>query len=369
LPVALLFVNPEALRFVGEVKPYAVDLGLAALLLSLALDPGKKSLLFWGVTGVVVTWASLPAVFVLAGVGLANLLCTSGPAPQQASVTKRIFTPDRLRWLAVGAAWLLSFALLYVFVLRPSVNNDYLHDYHARWFLPFPRLNYPWARLTTILQGMPKVAFGFTALAIFFGLATAVIGFLRADLDRRLLLTVPLISAILASAFGFYSLMPRLLLFTLPAWWLLAALGSQRVYAQAKLARYWRYIFIAVWLFVLGGTNVVRYYWSPMTFSDSRRLVTGIEPGYKVLPHTSALPAYDYYLRIHPAGGATLDPPAVDYLKYQSPPGRYVGLYDVLTAAGYRERMEKDSIWAAEHGCRVRTEAMFRAARVYYDCP
>jgi len=105
-----------------------------------------------------------------------------------------------------------------------------------------------------------------------------------------------------------------------------------------------------------------------MKFSDSRQLSTKIEPGYQVLPHTSALPAYDYYLRIHPSGDKNAEPPQVDYLKYQSPPGSYVGLYDVLTAKGYRERMLRDSMWAAERGCRVRTEAMYRAARVYYDC-
>lgn len=368
LPLGLLFVNPEALRFVGEVKPYAVDLGVSALLLSMALHPVKKSLLMWGIAGVITVWISLPAVFVLAGIGLANLLCTRGPAPTVESPAKQIFSPGRLRWLIVGACWLLSFALLYVLILRPSINNDYLHDYHAQWFLPLPQRGYPWDQLVMLLETIPRVAFGFTAIAIFFGFATALIGVTRASLYQKLLLTVPLASVILASAFGFYSLMSRLLLFTLPCWWLLAALGSKYVYEQSTLAQYWRYAFVAVWLIVLGGTNVARHFWSPMTFSDSRRLSTGIEPGYKVLPHTSALPAYDYYLRIHPSGNEQVEPPRLDYLKYQSPPGRYVGLYDVLTAKGYRERMELDSIWAAERGCRVRTEAMYRAARVYYDC-
>jgi len=368
LPVALLFVNPEALRFVGEVKPYAVDLGVAALLISMALQPGKKSLLAWGITGVVTVWVSLPAVFVLAGVGLANLVCTCGPAPNSTPVTKQIFTRNRLYWLVVGTCWLLSFFLLYTLILQPSVNNDYLHDYHAQWFLPLPQIDYPWGQLFTLLESLPKVAFGFTAIAILFGLATALIGFVRAGLYQKLLLASPIASVILASAFGFYSLMPRLLLFTLPCWWLLAAMGSKYVYEQSTLAQYWRYAPLVVWLIVLGGTNVVRHFWSPMKFSDSRQLSTHIEPGYLVLPHTSALPAYDYYLRIHPIGDVNLQPSQVDYLKYQSPPGRYVGLYDVLTAKGYRERMERDSIWATERGCRVRTEAMYRAARVYYDC-
>jgi len=368
LPAALLFVNPEALRFVGELKPYAVDLGVAALLLGMALQPDKRSLLAWGITGVLAVWVSLPAVFVLAGVGLSNFLCTSVPATFKTSGAKQTSPPNRLRWLVVGACWLISFALLYTLILHPSVGNDYLHDYHAQWFLPLPQRDYPWNQLVALLETIAKVAFGFTAIAIFFGFATALVGFIRADLYQKLLLSVPLASVLLASAFGFYSLMPRLLLFTLPCWWLLSALGSKYIYEQSTLARYWRYAFLAVWLIVLGGTNVVRHFWAPMKFSDSRQLSTGIEPGYEVLPHTSALPAYDYYRRIHPTGNENKELPEVDYLKYQTPPGRYVGLYDVLTAEGYRERMERDSIWAAERGCKVRTEAMYRAARVYYDC-
>jgi len=367
LPVALLFVNPTVLRFVGEVKPYATDLGVAALLIAAALRPGKKNLFLWGVAGVIAVWASLPAVFTLAAVGLANLLCTRDRAKSVPSV-KTILTAERWKWVLTGLWWALSFALLYVLLLRPSLNNDYLHDYHLRWMIPLPQPDYPWARLFSILESLPKLAFGFTLLAIFFGTATAVVGFTGITRHQKILFAVPLAVVLLSSAFGYYSLMSRLLFFTLPAWWLLAALGSKHIYAWFRPHSYWPYLFVGAWVVVLGGTNVRRHYLTPMTFSDSRRLSTGIEPGYRVLPHTSALPAYDYYQRIHPGGDNEKTAPKVAYLKHQAPPGRFVGLYDVLTAEGYRERMEQDSIWATERGCKVRIEAMHHAARVYYDC-
>lgn len=361
LPLALLFVNPEVLRYTGEVKPYAIDLGVAAMLLALALERPAKSTRFWMLTGVTVCWLSLPSVFVLGGIALTNFLCTGVRA--QKSRHK-----ERMHWVITGFCWLLSFGLLYLLVLRPSIGSSYLNNYHDAWFFPLPQPDYPWQQLGQILFALIKLTFGFTLLAVLLGSAIFLTGWLRSDREHWLLFTLPLLLVILAAGFGYYSLLPRLILFTLPGSWLLATLGSKYLFGRITKTGYWRYTLVAGIVLMLGGTNVVRHFWSPLTFSDSRRLVTELQAGYTPIMHHSAVPGFDYYRRILPEHKQDTIPAAESNIREQALPGKYVLLYDVLTQGNIRESMRSDSIWAAERGCRVRTTAMFRAKAVYVTC-
>ncbi|MEM9527991.1 MAG: hypothetical protein AAGA31_15355, partial [Bacteroidota bacterium] len=266
LPLALLFVNPTVLRYVGEVKPYALDLGLAAVLLALILSRGTSFSIgsrqashltywYWALIGVVAVWWSLPVIFILATVGSYALL-------QDTAKWKA--------WLLVGLVWVVSFFALYFLVLRPSISDSYLNTYHQAYFFPLPKEGkFAWLQALRLILEQPKLAFGYTSIAIFFGIAMTVIALFQFFSDRKFLLIAPLLIAFLASTFEQYSLLPRLLLFTLPGWWLLAAIGSKYVYATNTLAKYWRYGLVVVWLITLGGTNVVRHFTQPLNFSHS----------------------------------------------------------------------------------------------------
>lgn len=362
LPVGLLFVNPEVLRYVGEIKPYALDLGVAATLLAFALEEPAKTRLFWVLTGTVAVWLSLPSIFVLAGIAITNFFCTSVRA-QKSPATQR------LSWIAIGFCWLLSFLTLYLLVLRPAIGSAYLNNYHDDFFFPLPQPDYPWKKLGYLLFALLKLTFGFTLVAEILGAALLITGGLKSDRKHWLMLSLPLLLVVLTSGFGFYSLLPRLLLFTLPGSWLLAALGSRSIFETATLSRTWKYVFLAALAIMLGGTNVVRHYWQPLSFSDSRKLTTETADGYTPVLHHSSLPGFDYYRRIHPiTRQAGSSPAAEGNIRQQEFLGNYVLLYDVLTQGNVRESMRSDSIWATARGCKVRTEAMFRAKAVYVTC-
>ncbi|MBC6994539.1 hypothetical protein QWY85_06135 [Neolewinella lacunae] len=353
LVLALLFVNPTVLRYVGEVKPYALDLGIAALLLAGGLRYPRPHWL-WVVAGAVAVWWSLPAAFVLAAVGGTRLFAKEG----------------RLGWLLVSGLWLLSFVVLYLVLLRPSVNDVQLANYHEQYFFPLPgTAGFDWLRALWLLVELPKLAFGFTAWSIGVGTALALAG-LALRPTAAALLFWPVLLVLAASTQGQYSLITRLLLFTLPGWWWLAAISSQRVFAEQKIPSLARYGLLLGWLIVLGGSNVSRHYTSPLSFSDARWLVTTFDPGYRPLLHYSSEPAFDYYRRIHPVSGAPQSTtPTVQDLQDQPPTGKYVLLYDVLTNGNIRARMEHDQVLGAQRRCKVRTEAMANAARIYLDCP
>ncbi|TXF88799.1 hypothetical protein FUA23_13190 [Neolewinella aurantiaca] len=356
LPVALLFANPTVLRYVGEMKPYALDLGVASLLLAAVLNwraPSWK----WALAGALAVWLSLPSVFMLAAVGIGAL-----------ALSER---GELKGWVLCIISWLISFALLYVLILKAHLGNGYLNNFHQAYFFPLPSANgFAADRAVILLLSLPKLAFGFTALAMVGGMLGTIFGLQHEK--RRFVVTaiLPVLIVLAVSASGRYSLIGRLLLFTLPGWWLLATLGTVHVAGLLAEQKKWLpYLLGLLWLMIVGGTNVVRHYASPLSFSDSRKLVTGLEPGYKPVLHSGAQPAYDYYRRIHPFWSTQGIPAAeVGDIREVARPGQYVFLYSVLTSKSTVQRKEKDIDWARTQGAkRVEEQRMFRASAVYVD--
>lgn len=355
-PVALLFVNPTVLRYVGEMKPYPLDLGVASLLLAAALYWPKPSWK-WALVGALAVWLSLPSVFVLAAVGLAAL----------------VFGESRnlAGWVLSILAWLGSFALLYLVLLKAHLGNGYLNNFHGVYFFPLPSAaGFALDRAVLLLIGLPKVAFGFTTFAIVVGAFLAIVGLRYEDRRFAIAAALPVLIVVVVSALGRYSLIDRLLLFTLPGWWLLAALGSAKLCEQLHVKnKWWPYALAFSWALIAGGTNVVRHYVSPLKFSDSRQLVTEIEPGYQPVLHRSAVPVYDYYQRVHPYWRTQNLPVAktID-IREVLQPGRYVFLYNVLTKKSNAAKADEDMIWAQTQGAkRVEEQKMFRAKAVYVE--
>jgi hypothetical protein len=356
LLLAFLFVNPTTLRYVNEIKPYALDLGSSSLLLAMALRSLKPNW-SWALWGALAIWTSLPAVFILAAIGFTGLLCTSGRA--------------RLQWIPVGLVWAVAFSLLYFMVLRPSIGDPDLNQYHQAYFFQFIPSSIEGLIQTLILLNSPfKLAFGFTAIAMLGGWALYLSGVFQDFDDRKLLYVLPLLIVFVASSVRLYSLIPRLLLFLLPPLWIAATLGARSI-SDHLPNKTWRYVMMAGLLLMLGSTNIYRHYFNPLKFSDSRTITTAIEEGFVPILHYSSIPTFDYYRRIHPT---TRDPnfgelPSNTSIRRVERPGKYVLLFDVLTQNNVRESMRQDTIWATERGCKVNHVKFFRGAQVYLDCP
>ncbi|MEM6769301.1 MAG: hypothetical protein AAF597_01855 [Bacteroidota bacterium] len=359
LPLALLFVNPTVLRFVGELKPYGLDLGVAALFVGYGLK-GFRPNWKWAVAGLFAIWLSLPSVFILAALGSHYFY----RALRSSSKTNPVRLAD---WFLAGGAWIVSFVGLYLLIIRPSVGSQHLEVYHRAYFFPIPGQGGFWSAAGDLSLTFPKLAFGYTALAITVGVFVVVTAFAFRKARLAFWLLLPVVFAIFASTIGHYSLIPRLLLFTLPGWWLLAAQVSEQL--TKRLPPYGRVLLVGLWLLVLAGTNVIRHYRTPEVFSDVRDLTWELQEGYTPILHHGAVPGYDFYQRIHPKGPQSTEIVQERNIKHATFPGKYVLLYDVLTQGNIRTSAEQDSIWAAGRGCHVRTEPYFRAKAVYLDCP
>ena len=363
LPLVLLFVNPYVLRYVTEVKPYGLDLGLAATFLAWAASNPKPD---WkiGLAGAVGLWVSLPLVFVLAAVGLHKVVNLMWRPARHTAPPTGLSDPSStlISWLLCGGGWLVSFGILYWLVLDPAVGSAYLRNYHSDYYFPLPGMM-QFGTVSDLVFTILRIPFGHTVLAGVIGLLTMI---LAVYYRRGRWLLLPAALVLVASSFRFYSLMPRLLLFTLPGWWLAAAIISRQTDSSAVF----RWTLLLLWVIVSGGTNVAKHFAWPVQTSDSRRLVREIEPGYTPVLHHGAVPAYDYYHRIHPGGSGLPYPAEERRFGDLTDPERVVLLYDVLTQGNIRGSMTRDSTQAAVlGGCGVRKVEFYRAAAVYVDCP
>ncbi|MCP9235443.1 hypothetical protein [Lewinella sp. JB7] len=338
LPLALLFVNPTVLRYVGEVKPYGLDLGVAAILLALHLRPRRQKLWAWAVGGALIPWISLPGVFVLAAIGLWRLR-------------------QDIRWMLPIGGWLLSFGVLYYFVLGASVGSGYLNDFHADYFLPIPTDWNEVEQLGRILRRLLRLGFGFTVVALIWGATLMLYGALKLP-TKQLWLLLPLGVAMAVSVFRVYSLIDRLMLFALPGLWLFAALSARGLYHAVRALRLPLLILTAL---TLGGTNIYRQFYAPGTYGDGRRLAEIALRYDDPVLHPDAVPVVDYYTRIHLRTKHLADESQIT--------NESVRVYDVTTRRSTRQAIRRDSSGAAERGCEVVQEELFRAVVLRIRCP
>src|SRR5689334_8635685 len=116
--LALFAFNPRLIYYSSEVKQYIVDVAMTISLLLIAtpvlnLSPRKKDFVWLTIAGLVALWFSHPALFVLAGMGLALVI-----------VYLRRQDYSNLRFvIGMGLFWILEIAFLYVLILKGLSQN------------------------------------------------------------------------------------------------------------------------------------------------------------------------------------------------------------------------------------------------------
>lgn len=359
LPIALLFTNPLVLHYVTEFKQYATDMGLAALFIyGFCRSPLPRW--WWAPLGAVYCWLSMPAIFVLTAIGCYTFFAQVNRGRNQ------------FKWLLIGAVWAFSFLAYYILILRVDASKSGLVGYHSPYFLPLR-----WWEAAEFLRGLAlisaifKQVAGYTILAILMGIgftALGVVSFVQAKDRRWMLLLLPLVFALLASGLRLYSLIPRMMLFTLPGLLLLIGKGSYWLvaYGQKKRFKPAFYGTLLAWIIVLGSTNIVRHYRSPLIISELREALHSLQPK-PTYVHPFAVPGVRYYLEVHPQRGLFkpddfyLDTakvglqPLNDHLEINA-------IYDHLSSKIFREDMHGDSIELTRAGYRVKQQLFFRSA-------
>ncbi|MBN9389429.1 MAG: hypothetical protein J0I20_15480 [Chloroflexi bacterium] len=228
IALALFAVADSLIYYSSELKQYSGDATVAVLLYQATYLPLAKTnsftflkLLGTGAAGAILLWFSHPSIFILAGIGMVLFL---------KNALARNWRKVALL-LIPGIFWLVSFAIFYVVSLQAATSNQGLLDFHEVFFMPMPPLtpaNLTWlaTNFFFIFQNP-----GSTGLAGLGALCFIIGGFAyyKKQTSNFWALVLPILFALAASGFHKYSFDGRLLLFLLPALYLLIGEGVAEV--------------------------------------------------------------------------------------------------------------------------------------------
>jgi len=285
------------LRYATEGKQYGCDLAVALGLVALSLRFAERPFrpVWAAAVGATAVWLSMPSVFVLFGVGLFFL--------------KKTYSEGRLRAmrpvLLAGLFWLMNFALYYWLLLRPSMTVAPLVEYHTQWFFPLlPRNSGDWAKAADLLTTFPYYTAGYTVVAKLVGIAGILTGFwllVRRQQDTALILLTPVGACIVASGFGQYSLIPRMLVWAFPLVLLVQGMGWQLWWDRGH--KHLRLLSLLFFVAVAGLHKSVKYITRPYVVEEIRPVLDAIaqdfRPGDVLYVHHEAWPAVAYYRECH----------------------------------------------------------------------
>lgn len=300
--LALFSTSYLLIRYAAEVKQYGPDvlITLALLFFALRTDPFRYSrlqlFLRWAVAGSVALWASMPAVFVLAGVAVYYALV----------LLRARRSGYWLALLATVGVWLAQFGAYYFLVLRHQANSAYLQSFHQAYFLHLlPQSTAEWKhnslRIKELLGNAGSAHY--YLMLINCGLIALGVGAAIRKKDPRIaLLLVPVVLTLLAAGLRQFSLLDRVALFLVPLLMLLIGSGF------GVLLRLQRWpVHVALALFAV----LVLWFFNPLLtlrqpvrqFEITRGMDHLLErkvSGGSLYVHHSSVPTYRYYTVLHP---------------------------------------------------------------------
>jgi hypothetical protein len=268
----LAVISPSLIRYAIELKQYSSDALISALLLLLGIaflrgflpqdgggpsqdgggpsqDGGRPSqdggrqrwweVIVLALVGAAAVWASHPAIFTLAGIGLTWLIAC-------------LRQHKKIEWVKAGVlalAWLASFAAYYFFQLAGLRQSDYLQSF---WAFGYPPLPTSWENVFWYLK-IPLQLFDITPASPFLGAAGLFIvlgglAWLRSGDAEAWLFLIPTALTLLAAALHGYPFGQRLILFLFPSGLVLLVKGIETVAQNLQRGR--RLFLVAAIFFV-----------------------------------------------------------------------------------------------------------------------
>jgi len=235
--LALFVLNPRLVYYSSEVKQYIVDVAVTIALLLFAapvFNPvsRKKDFAWLALAGLIALWFSHPALFVLAGIGLALVIITLG---------RRDYSSLR-SVIGMGILWILEIGLLYLLILKDLSRNAYMREYWQGAFLPMP----PWSEPGWFLKSINEnigIQFGmpYAVLFVFALMLTSWIVLFLQNREFAIAFACILLVTLAASALQFYPVFERMILFLVPLGLILLGKAVEVIYQRSR-----KYPFLSV---------------------------------------------------------------------------------------------------------------------------
>lgn len=296
--LALFAFNPRLIYYSSEVKQYIVDAAVTIALLLVAAplfssSPRKKDFAWLALAGVIALWFSHPALFVLAGIGIALVIVF---------LRQRDFS-SLGSVLGMGVLWLLNTGFLYFLILGDLSRNAYMREYWQGAFLPVP----PWSDPGWFMQSIREnigVQFGIP-YAPFFIFALMLAGWVVLLFQNRnygIALAAIFLVTLAASGLGLYPVFERMILFLVPVGLILLAKAVEGLYLGLEKSRFLSIsVTIVLAGFLLYGPLLtsVQSFVAPKFFEHIRPTMEHLRDSWKegdaLFVSNGALPAFRYY--------------------------------------------------------------------------
>ena len=307
--LALAATTPLLVYYSTELKPYGSDALVSTLLLwstLRVLSTRERPLAgraFWqlAAAGAVAPWLSLPAVFVLAGCGIA--LCAQ-------LLAERARLRDLSIVAAVGCGWLLSFVVHYLYFLHQSPDDaSYMQRYWADedGFAPHAELS--GAAVASLHWYAAKFCYLFAALVLAVGHGQRYIAaglwllglwqVWRTQRAQLWLFVVPVFGMFAAATLHAYAIADRLALFLLPVLLIPCGIGVSRLVRWRTPSAPAGLLAVLALVSVEHLHEVYSQLTQPRSHSDIRSLVAylreRVAPEDRVLVETRVAWVYEYY--------------------------------------------------------------------------
>ncbi|HSL45968.1 MAG TPA: glycosyltransferase family 39 protein [Anaerolineales bacterium] len=296
--LALFAFNPRLVYYSSEVKQYIVDVAVTIFLLWIAAPvfrpaPQKKDFAWLIAAGLIALWLSHPALFVLAGIGLALMIT---------ALKRRDYL--NLRWImGMGMLWILNIGFLYLLILKDLSQNAYMREYWEGAFLPLP----PWSDPGWFLRAIDntiRLQFGmpYATLFVFALMLVGWVVLLLRNREYAVIFACILLVTLIASGLQLYPVFDRMALFLVPIG--LALLGKTTEALQRGLERYTLRGTLSVLLlagYLLYGPLVTSFqsFLEPKYFEHIRPTMEHLRESWKggdaLYVSHGALPAFRYY--------------------------------------------------------------------------
>ncbi|MCS7001709.1 MAG: hypothetical protein NZ518_02555 [Dehalococcoidia bacterium] len=303
IAVALVAVAPPLIAYSVEAKQYAVD-ALATVVVALAarwaldaMTPRRLATL--GGVSAVVVWCSHPAVFVIGAAGVA-VLGTALWARQW-----RALALATASMLAIAA----SFGATYALSLESLQRNPALRAFWREAFWPWPPQSLAdliWPLESIVLGLMRTLDVGWP-LGAAVVTAIGLVALARRAWADAVLCGLPIVAALVASAWQAYPFGGRLVLFLAPLFALLLTAGVRWIWDRRGIGRP---LAIALTAVFVGWPAVVSLTTEPVVIRQEVRplvhyLRAAAEPTDTLYVFRAATPAFQFYQRRFPVRLAT----------------------------------------------------------------
>lgn len=296
--LALFAFNSRLIYYSSEVKQYIVDVAVTLALLLIAvpvlnISPRKKDFTWLALAGLIALWFSHPALFVLAGIGLALVIIY---------LKRRDFSNLRFV-IGMGILWVLNIGLLYVLILKDLSQNAYMREYWQGAFLPMP----PWSDPGWFMRSLNEnigIQFGIP-YAVLFVFVLMLIGWIVLFFHRQeyaIAFACILLVTLIASALQLYPIFERMILFLVPVGLILLGETVEALYGQMQKYQFLGVLAISILVgFLLYGPLVtsVQSFITPKYFEHIRPTMDFVRNSWKdgdtMYVSNGALPAFRFY--------------------------------------------------------------------------